>query len=168
MLPAQLPAGLPQTENDREQNDGRREAMGHLEADLKGRDRILSLNLEMILVVNGHRLRIHRRPDFSVRQRKVRNRQPGMLMSHGRAKHQLAEHQKSCRQEKISQPAWSGPREPIHLKVLPPAGGKEGDGTISLVENKEEETKDASKLCFICTISSIHLSIELTDFKKEF
>ena len=54
------------------------------------------------------------------------------------------------------------------LLLLLGFAGKEVDGTISVLNNLEEETNEASKLCFIWTISSMHLSIEFEDFMKEF
>jgi hypothetical protein len=67
------------------------EAVSHLQIHLKRGDGIGVVDFDAVGVVAGDGFGGGGRPDFSIRQRKIRNRQPGVLMPHGRGDEQLNE-----------------------------------------------------------------------------
>ena len=69
--------------------------MDHLQGNLKAGNGVGGDDLDALRVVVRDGPGIHRRPELAIGKRKVRNRQPGVLMPHRRTQGQLGEDEES-------------------------------------------------------------------------
>ena len=103
------------------------QAMNHLQVHLICRNGISNRARRPVRIVARNRFRRGDRPDFPVRERKVRDGQSGVLMPHGRGDEQLRKNQNRHKENVTAESARNGSRFFIR-RIHPPAAGEQRDG----------------------------------------
>ncbi len=91
-FPHDRSARAPREPRRADQQDHRAEAVRHVDVDVRRGNGVELDHVEALLVVALDGRGIGGRPDLAVRERKIRNRQPCVLMAHRCPEHQLHQH----------------------------------------------------------------------------
>src|SRR5260221_9993921 len=123
--------------------------MDHLQTDVKRGDRVRRDYFHPVLIIGGNRLRIHRRPERAIRQRKIGNSQSGVLMTHSRAERQLREDHYTREQQKLPKSRSRRNRTRQKLAIPPPLANEQRYHPEQHKEKLREHRMEDSNFVFV-------------------